>query len=302
MNIYRIAIIFCILLFLSDTARMANATNISKCGTLDATGETYTLTANVSTNDSICFKITEANITIDCSNFSITINNDLNVGGIYSYQSDSIEKNCNIPISTPFGIIENQNKATTSTDSSKKALFDIVLDIVTEPKNAGEDLIVKVSLVNFGTPDQIDANLTYTISDSGGKIVKQYNKIVPVTTQTEFLENLSMTGMTNGKYTLKINLTYTGQSFPAYAEKIFYVGAIQKVFENISNVSTKTFILPIIAIALLLGVYRKSRINKLKEATTYTNNNKIDNNNNTSTKNNINDNTTNNNTDRKEDN
>jgi len=259
-------LMICIIIFLFFGATIVDAIDINHCSTLDIAGEKYTMTADVSTNDSICFKITAENITIDCNNFSINVNNILDVGGIYSYQSNSIENNCNISISTPDGIIANPtNPVKDSEKDSKKALFDIVLEILTEPKKSGEDLITKVSLINFGASNTIDANLKYTISNSKGNTIKQYAKNMPVTTQTEFLDHINTTGIPNGKYTIKIELFYDGQTFPAHAEKIFYIGGTESLIEFIGSANAKIFILPIIAIALLIGVYRKSRIKKLKE-------------------------------------
>ena len=67
--------------------------------------------------------------------------------------------NCNNQID---GAAQTDTVSNTST-YSKKALFDIIADVVTEPKKEGEDLIVKLSLINFGSSGSVDANLEYTI-------------------------------------------------------------------------------------------------------------------------------------------
>jgi len=233
------------------------AIDINDCGTLDVAGETYTLTKDVNINWTTCIIITAADITLDCNGFSVHGNGAVNSYNIYSMQRNTTLKHCNISVPTPdnINIVEN---------IPKTALFDIVSEIATEPKKSGEDLIVKVSLINFGASTTIDAHLAYTISDSKGKIITQHNKLVPVTTQTEFLDHINTTGLANGKYTLKIQLRYAGQVYPASTEKVFYVGEglLGGVFRN---TSLKTFILPAITLIMLLGVYRKNQMNKLKE-------------------------------------
>lgn len=255
---------------------MAIAIDINHCGIIGFAGETYTLTANVTTDENTCFIITADDVTLDCSEFSIIVNNtninDINTNinvnysnnsGIYSNMSNIILKNC--------------DKSVQKNDKDKVALFDIIADIVAEPKKSGEDLIVKISLINFGASNEIDANLEYTVTNSDGTIARKYIKIVPVKTQTEFLEHIDTAGMTNGKYTIKVDLTYEGQTFPAHTEKIFYVGGTGLIRGLVKNINFKTSVLTIVAIGLLLGVYRKSRINKIKENENNGNDNNNDN-------------------------
>ena len=278
MKIKNIIILISISAIMLNTAWFANALDIDSCGILGFVQETYTLTTNVSTSESTCFTVTAQDVTLNCNGFSIQVDNESNansdlnnpnVNSIYSNQSNTVLQNCDESLM----IIHNENNnhviystlsnsTKLSNGPSRRALFDIIADIVTEPKKSGEDLIVKVSLVNFGASNKIDANLRYTITDSKGIIIKQYAKTIPVVTQTEFLDHVNTTTFTNGKYTLKIELIYDGQTFPASTEKVFYVGAINEFFKN-TNI--KTFLLPAITVILLVGVYRKSRINKLKE-------------------------------------
>jgi hypothetical protein len=281
MRVKLITIWICISIFLVSSALYAAALDIDSCGILGFAQETYTLTNNVSTTETTCFTVIAPDVTIDCNGFIIGINNDSNnkdsskntdsiLNSIYSNQSNTLVKNCD----TSMLIISNENHnhfsysmnsdSNLSNNPSRRALFDIVSQIVTEPKNPGEDLIIKVSLVNFGAANQIDANLKYTITDSKGQVAMQYTKTVPVITQTEFLDHINTTLLKNGVYTLKIELTYDGQKFPASTAKVFYVGMINKFFRN-SGI--KTFVLPIITIILLVGVYIKSRINKSRENT-----------------------------------
>jgi hypothetical protein len=246
-----VAIIFCI------SITCVNAIETDHCAILGFDGEIYTLITNVSTNETFCFTITAPDVTLDCGEYSIKINNNEytseNNTGVYSDKPNTVLKNCDK---------SKQNK-------TKVALFDIIAEIISTPKSSSEDLVVKVSLINFGGSDSIDANLKYTILNTDGSTVLTYTKIVPVKTQTEFLEHINTSGLIEGKYTLNIKLTYDGQKYPASTEKIFYInaGAIQGLLRNIS---LKKTILPAITLILLLGVYRKSRmirITKLRETT-----------------------------------
>jgi len=245
-----LTIIICITIIFCSSIATVSAIDIDNCAILGFERETYTLVANVSTSENICFTITAPNVTLDCGEFSIKANNKL--------YSD--ENNRSISSNQPNTIVKNCDKS--KENKTKVALFDIISEIVTEPKNSGDDLVVKVSLINFGGADSIDANLEYTVFDENNVAVVQYTKIVSVKTQTEFLEYIHTEGLKNGKYTLKITLNYVGQSFPAHTERIFYIGLVKGLLRN---TSLKTFILPLIALGLLIGVYRKNMITKSKD-------------------------------------
>jgi len=132
-----------------------------------------------------------------------------------------------------------------------------VADIVTEPKNPGDDLVVKVLLINFGSSGTVNANLEYTISDSDGNVVKQFSDVIPVTTQTEYLDYINTSGLMIGTYKLNIALTYAGQTDPASAEKTFYIGGALRGFLNGKGLGVT--ILTIAMMGLLLLVYAKTR-------------------------------------------
>ncbi|MGV8086373.1 MAG: BspA family leucine-rich repeat surface protein [Candidatus Woesearchaeota archaeon] len=108
------------------------------------------------------------------------------------------------------------------------ALFDIVAEVIEEPTEKNGNLIVKISLINFGTSDGTMANLNYTITDQTNNIVKQHNKSILVNTQTEFLDTINTQGLKEGKYVLNINLNYLGQIDPANTKKTFYIGTQEK--------------------------------------------------------------------------
>jgi hypothetical protein len=167
-------------------------------------------------------------------------------------------------------IIENTISNTTSSNTTsnlpKEALFDIIAEIVSEPQIIGEDLLVKISLVDFGVRGTVNANLTYIITDNNKVIVRQYTKTMPVTVQTEFLDHVNTTGLLLGQYSLDIDLKYLGQTDPAHSEKIFYIGkkagTIQSIFKN---TGVRVFVLSTITMVLFIGVYRRSQRDKSKE-------------------------------------
>jgi len=159
--------------------------------------------------------------------------------------------------------VNKDNNIINITNSSeiKKALFDINVEIVKEPKVTSEDLIVKIALINFGSTKTIDGNLKYILLDGNGNTLKEYSRIILVTTQAEFLEHINTTGLANGKYTLRIELTYVGQRFPANTEKIFYKGLIKSIFRN---ADVKTYLFSAITLIMLMGVYIKFKTSKSK--------------------------------------
>ncbi|MEK7816703.1 MAG: NosD domain-containing protein, partial [Actinomycetota bacterium] len=76
-----------------DAAPLINATAL-QCSNLATAGATSTMTTNLSISGSTCFNVTAANVTLDCSGYSITGNNSTGTYGIYSNQSNTTVKNC----------------------------------------------------------------------------------------------------------------------------------------------------------------------------------------------------------------
>ena len=71
------------------------STNVStfSCGALSTAGTTYTMTQSL-TSSATCFNVTAANITLDCSGYSIYGNNSAASYGVYSNQTNTTIKNC----------------------------------------------------------------------------------------------------------------------------------------------------------------------------------------------------------------
>ncbi|MDB4303882.1 right-handed parallel beta-helix repeat-containing protein, partial [Desulfosarcina sp.] len=65
------------------------------CGTLDQANTVYTMSSNL-TSTGTCFTITAENVTLDCSGYTITGDNQSNSYGIYSNQYNTTIQNCNI--------------------------------------------------------------------------------------------------------------------------------------------------------------------------------------------------------------
>jgi hypothetical protein len=157
-----------------------------------------------------------------------------------------------IQFCTPLNMIARNNS---------KALFDIIVDIVDEPSDTSQILLTKITLVNFGSPDLVNADLEYTIRDIDKTLIRQFHKVVPVKTQREFMDSINTSGLANGKYYLTIELTYTGQEFPAKAEKTFDVGAsnILGIFRGTNTAKTTGAIVAMIALIVLYSFYVRAR-------------------------------------------
>ncbi len=85
------ALFFSCLLFAGAFASALNLTTV--CGTLPTAGEYYQLQNNVSASGT-CFNVTAANVTIDCSGFTINYSSTGAGNGVYSNSTNTTVKNC----------------------------------------------------------------------------------------------------------------------------------------------------------------------------------------------------------------
>jgi hypothetical protein len=172
-----------------------------------------------------------------------------------------ISEPANTPISNTVAInntladTTNADATNNTSDSRKKVLFDIIADIVTEPKTPGEDLVIKLSLINFGLAESVDANLKYEILDANGGIAKHFSKTVLVSTQSELLEHINTSGLSEGKYTIIIGMTYSGQTAPASTENTFYIGNVGILQGLFRNTSFSAITLSTIVMIVLIWLY-----------------------------------------------
>jgi hypothetical protein len=105
------------------------------------------------------------------------------------------------------------------------ALFDIGVEFTETSISENNELLAKISLVNFGSPEDIDVNISYLILDKEGNILYQEFDVVTVDTQTEFLRSFDISNLTLGDYTLQAHLFYAGQVEEAKTEGSFDISA-----------------------------------------------------------------------------
>ena len=86
-------------------------TNGLVCGTFNTHNQIYTLTQNVSSTET-CFNITAQNITIDCNNYAIIGDNNINNKGIFINNSNTLIKNCRLINWSTDVYVENVNNLT----------------------------------------------------------------------------------------------------------------------------------------------------------------------------------------------
>jgi hypothetical protein len=147
-----------------------------------------------------------------------------------------------------------------SREQSKSALFDIILDILSEPDAKNKNLTIKVSLINFGSSNTVNADLIYSITDNNNVLLKQINRNIPVTTQMEFIDNIDTGELLEGKYILQIELKYAGQEYPAKTEKTFNVVKKKTLIDNIKNLRNTqlaSIVMAVLSVIALTVVYIK---------------------------------------------
>lgn len=119
--------------------------------------------------------------------------------------------------------LEEPSKEVMEYTEEERALFDVIIDIITPLINYKKVLLAKITLINFGSKSKVSVNLKYTLYDEEGLIVNMYDKQVDVDTQKQFIDSFDVSELTKGKYKLIVNLRYPGQTEPAVAEKEFRI-------------------------------------------------------------------------------
>jgi len=118
----------------------------------------------------------------------------------------------------------------------KTTLFDINIELTEDEfivdseseESLKNELLGKVTLINFGDEGSVDANIHYTIKDKDGNIVYDKKETVDVETQNEFLKDFDISILPAGEYTLHLDLAYEGQKEPAQTEKVFVIKEKEK--------------------------------------------------------------------------
>jgi len=99
-------------------------------------------------------------------------------------------------------------------ESPRSVLFDINAEILGIDYNS-EKVLLKVSLFNFGDPGLVDATVTYYLADESDNVLYRETETVPVETQVEYLKDIEIKGVPDGKYIIKLDLKYPEQLEPA---------------------------------------------------------------------------------------
>jgi len=114
-------------------------------------------------------------------------------------------------------------------DDVPTALFDINVEVIDALVAAGDELFVKVILVNFGSGGPVDAHLHYVVEDGSGDVVYDGREVVAVEAQKEFLKSFDVSALDAGEYNLFVDIEYAGQVAPAGYEGEFTVLAPEPV-------------------------------------------------------------------------
>jgi len=136
-----------------------------------------------------------------------------------------------------------------------RALFDI--DVMLTEESVDDELLVKVTLMNFGRSGVIDANVVYTITDSAGNLVHQQEETVPVEAQVEFLRSFNVSQYPDGEYTILLDLSYDTQVDPAQAVKQF------TIYRQKSNNYFGFILVLVLGVMVLVYYIRQIRINPI---------------------------------------
>lgn len=89
----------------------------------------------------------------------------------------------------------------------------------------GASLPVSIQLLNFGTPNQTtDVSLFFTVTDKSDLVILERVETVAVQTTASFKRYFKIpTTIDYGGYTLKLDVSYNNQKFPAISEQQFTV-------------------------------------------------------------------------------
>lgn len=88
----------------------------------------------------------------------------------------------------------------------------------------GEVLPVSVYLSNFGGEERVDVTLDYFVLNSSLEIILRQSETVAVETTSNFVKSFQLPeDIQEGSYTLKTEVRYFGQEFPAISEFTFRI-------------------------------------------------------------------------------
>ena len=122
------------------------------------------------------------------------------------------------PAPSPGQLLEQPH---TQPPSAPEALFDVLLSLVTEEIQVGEDLVFTATFMNFGT-NVTDINIEYYITDASGRERHRESESRTVEVEETVSKTFNLLTLEEGTYTLNVKITY-GDNQMAIASEEFTV-------------------------------------------------------------------------------
>jgi len=92
---------------------------------------------------------------------------------------------------------------------TEEILFDIVLDLIKTKILIGDNLNVKIGLINLGVPGRVNVSLYYTITDFNNNVILKETETTEVETQKEFIKTFKLpSDIVIGDYLISAELRY----------------------------------------------------------------------------------------------
>ncbi|MDP3917093.1 MAG: hypothetical protein Q8Q42_02280 [Nanoarchaeota archaeon] len=121
---------------------------------------------------------------------------------------------------------KNQEPASIPQPKKQSALFDVSIDLDSDKIISGDsnnELILKVSLVNFGEEGKASGTITYSLLDDQNNLVMEEVNELTVNRQSEFAKIFDLPkNIETGTYHIKVILEY-GDNQKAFAENVFEI-------------------------------------------------------------------------------
>jgi len=155
----------------------------------------------------------------------------------------------------------------------RKSLFDLILTIKSEYKEVfpGDDLLVKVEIVNPQPKEEINILLHYQIRDEKDKIVLDHKETMAIKTQLSFFKTFQITEEARlGRYRIFLEIPYNHtfvsslDTFEIVKRPLFIVpGVIITLKEIITSFKWFFTILILLLIIFLIALYKEYRRAKM---------------------------------------
>ena len=158
---------------------------------------------------------------------------------------------------TCVGVIGKPDETRKCAFEPGKLLLDINIEIFEKEILAGEDLIAKIQLINFGKAERTDVLLEYKITDSEGKNIFSELESAAIETKLDLIKRISLSkDIDLGEYTLQVNARYDN--------KIASSTANFKVVKKEISQKEKIYISLIIVLTIILAslIYSLMRLRR----------------------------------------